>query len=192
MLFISIFSLFMGCSDAEKTEKTDQKTTGQAKKHDPQAGAHNSNHTPQKAHNNSTKNKKEDHSATHGNDSQKTIMDVGPIPENAKVWFIEPANGAVVASPVKIKMGVEGMTIDPATNGIHNGKGHHHVIVNVPPQKKGMVIPMDENHNHFGKGQTETELTLPPGEHTLHLQFANGGHISYGKQLSATVKITVQ
>ena len=106
MLFISIFSLFMGCSDAEKTEKTDQKTTGQAKKHDPQAGAHNSNHTPQKAHNNSTKNKKEDHSATHGNDSQKTIMDVGPIPENANAWlwknkfrpFVRPRLGGPRAS----------------------------------------------------------------------------------------------
>ena len=89
-------------------------------------------------------------------------------------------------------MGVEGMQIDPASNGIHQGKGHHHVIVNTTPQKKGAVIPMDEKHNHFGKGQTEAELTLPSGEHTLHLQFANGGHISYGKQLSATVKITVK
>lgn len=27
---------------------------------------------------------------------------------------------------------------------------------------------------HYGKGQTEAEVTLPPGEHKITLQFADG------------------
>jgi hypothetical protein len=44
----------------------------------------------------------------------------------------------------------------------------------------GQVIPFDDKDLDFGKGQSEAEITLPPGRHTLTLQFADGGHRSYG------------
>ena len=41
------------------------------------------------------------------------------------------------------------------------------------------------------KGQTEAVLDLPPGDYKLTLQFADGLHRSYGKDLSATINIKV-
>jgi hypothetical protein len=113
-----------------------------------------------------------------------------PIPADAKVMFVAPADGATIQGPVKVKMGVEGMTVKPA--GTMEAKtGHHHIIVNDKSIESGTVVPADETHIHYGKGQTETELKLPPGTHTLTLQFANGAHQSYGPQLSTTITITV-
>jgi hypothetical protein len=107
------------------------------------------------------------------------------------VFFVEPANGATVTSPVKIVMGVNGMTVKKAGE-LMKGTGHHHVIVNQGHIAAGTVVPADAKHIHFGGGQTETELTLPVGEHTLTLQFADGFHQSYGKALSSTIHVTVQ
>ena len=112
------------------------------------------------------------------------------VPEGAKVMFVAPADGATLTSPVKVQMGVEGMTVKPA--GTTEAKtGHHHIIVDGEGVKPGTVVPADDTHIHFGKGQTETELKLAPGKHTLTLQFADGAHQSYGPKLSTTITITV-
>ena len=42
----------------------------------------------------------------------------------------------------------------------------------------GETIITDDQHLHFGKGQAVAKLELPPGEHVLRLQFANGAHIA--------------
>ena len=126
----------------------------------------------------------------HGTPDGK-MPNIGSIPEGAKVFFVEPADGATVKSPLLVKMGVEGMTVQPAGE-IVDGTGHHHIIIDADAVATGMVVPADDQHKHFGKGQTETELLLPTGEHTLRLQFANGIHQSYGEQLSATIKVIVE
>lgn len=110
--------------------------------------------------------------------------------EEAKVFFIEPADGATVESPFKIKMGVSGMEVKPAGETVE-GTGHHHLIINGGALQAGKIVPSDEKHLHYGKGQTEAELELEPGEYDLTLQFADGVHASYGKPLSSTIHITV-
>ena len=107
-----------------------------------------------------------------------------------KVYFSEPKDGAEVKSPVKVVMGVEGMEIKPAGEVV-DGTGHHHLLINADDIAAGQVIPTDETHKHFGKGQTETELELAPGDYKLTLQFADGLHRSYGKEMSATINIKV-
>jgi hypothetical protein len=107
------------------------------------------------------------------------------------VSFVEPANGATVSSPFKVKFAVSGMDVKPAGDMTAN-TGHHHLLINATPIKAGEVIPADEKHIHFGKGQTETELTLPPGNYTLTMQFANGLHQAYGPALNKEIKITVK
>jgi len=107
------------------------------------------------------------------------------------VSFVEPANGATVSSPFKVKFAVSGMEVKPAGDMTAN-TGHHHLLVNATPVKAGEVIPADEKHIHFGKGQTETELTLPPGNYTLTMQFANGLHQAYGPAMNKEIKITVK
>lgn len=113
------------------------------------------------------------------------------VPEGARVFFAEPTNGSFVDSPVAVVMGVEGMEVKPAGE-IVPGTGHHHIIVNGDAIAEGGVVPKDTQHIHYGKGETETELELPPGEHTLRLQFANGAHLSYGEKMSATITVKVQ
>jgi hypothetical protein len=118
-------------------------------------------------------------------------------PAGAKVFFVEPKDGAEVSGPltdgkvnVHVKMGAEGITVQAAGQQVE-GTGHHHIIIDGEPLAAGGVVPKDDAHLHFGKGQTEAELSLAPGEHALTLQFADGAHLSYGPQLASAIKIKV-
>ena len=138
----------------------------------------------------------EDHSdhaaAGHSHEAENTgIAKMIPAPEGARVYFRNLEDGAKVTSPVKVEMGVEGITIKPAGELVE-GTGHHHIIINEGPTPLGTVVGADATHIHFGQGQEETELELEPGEYTLTLQFADGFHRSYGEGMSTTIKITVE
>jgi hypothetical protein len=111
--------------------------------------------------------------------------------ESPRISFIEPKDGAVVINPFTLKFEVEGMALKPAGDPTPNS-GHHHLIVDGGPVAKGEVIGSSETLRHFGKAQTETQLTLPPGKHKLTLQFGDGGHVSYGPDLSSTITIDVK
>lgn len=109
------------------------------------------------------------------------------------VDFVFPKDGETVKSPFKVKMSVKGKTVRVAGEAPdEKTTGHHHLIVDGAFTPAGQVIPTDDKHLHFGKGQTETEVKLPPGEHTLTLQFADGAHRSYGEPLSKTIKVKVR
>ena len=109
----------------------------------------------------------------------------------AGVYFVEPANGAVVSSPFKLRFGIRGMEVKPAGDQVA-GQGHHHLLINRASQLKGEIIPADDAHIHFGKAQTETEVKLPPGTYKLTMQFADGFHLSYGEDMAATITVTVK
>lgn len=116
-----------------------------------------------------------------------------PAPPGASVYFISPADGATVPKKFTVKFGLKGMSIAPAGTDEPNS-GHHHLVIDLatlPDMTK--PLPSNEHIMHFGKGQTETELTLPPGKHTLQLVFANYLHIPHdppvvSKQITVTVK----
>jgi hypothetical protein len=95
-----------------------------------------------------------------------------------KVYFVEPQDGAEVSNPIKVKMGVVGLMLKPITDVVDKKSGHHHLIIDGHSIPEKEIIPADDKHLHFGKGETETTITLPPGEHSLTLQFANGRHES--------------
>ncbi|RMG90906.1 MAG: DUF4399 domain-containing protein [Zetaproteobacteria bacterium] len=111
--------------------------------------------------------------------------------DNARVFFVEPTDGATIPGHVKVVMGAEGLTIEPAGK-VHEHAGHFHLIIDGSYVPKGRVVPKDEKHLHFGKGQKETILDLSPGKHTLTLQFADGHHVSYGKKLSQSIQVMVK
>lgn len=128
--------------------------------------------------------------------SQPAAPAVTP-PAGAKVFFIEPTDGAEVKGPlvdgkvsVNIKMGVENVAVQAAGQQIQ-GTGHHHLVVDGEHIALGSVVPKDDTHLHYGKGETETTVMLTPGEHSLTMQFADGAHLSYGPQMSAAIKIKV-
>jgi Domain of unknown function (DUF4399) len=107
------------------------------------------------------------------------------------VMLLEPANGATVSSPFKVRFGVKGMAVAPAGDVVANS-GHHHLLINQSSMPKGQAIPFSPQHMHFGKGQTEAEVTLPAGTYKLTAQFANGAHESYGETMSQTITVTVK
>ena len=107
------------------------------------------------------------------------------------VYFLEPANGATVTSPFMVKFGVKGMEVQAAGDQVAN-VGHHHLLINLESKPKGEIIPFDDVHIHFGKGQTEAMVKLAPGTYKITMQFADGYHLSYGKDMSATMTVTVK
>jgi hypothetical protein len=97
-------------------------------------------------------------------------------PQGAKVFFVEPKNGAEISGPVKVVMGVQGIEIAPAGTEKPN-TGHHHILIDtdVPTGEMALApLPADDHIKHFGKGQTETTLALAPGKHTLQLVVGDG------------------
>ena len=107
------------------------------------------------------------------------------------VMLLEPADGASVSSPFKVRFGIKGMTVAEAGEILANS-GHHHLLVNQAPIAKGESVPFSDQHLHFGKGQTEAEVKLAPGTYKLTAQFANGAHQSYGAAMSRTITVTVK
>lgn len=116
-----------------------------------------------------------------------------PSPEGAEVYFIAPADGARVSSPVKVVFGLRGMGVAPA--GIDRANtGHHHLLIDVPnPPAEGAPIPADANHRHFGGGQTEASIELAPGTHSLQLIMGDMNHVPLDPVvISERITITVE
>jgi hypothetical protein len=117
------------------------------------------------------------------------LISCGAAAQN--VDFATPHDGDTLTSPFMVRFVVKDMEVVPAGE-VKPGTGHHHILIDTPAVADNSVIPADAQHKHFGKGQTETELTLPPGEHTLSLQFADGAHRSYGEAYRKTIRVTVK
>ena len=130
--------------------------------------------------------------------SAAMTLAMSPGPAAAKdgkngVYWIAPKDGATVGQEFDVKMGVIGYELAPASEGLQEGTGHHHIVVDQEGGyvEKGVEIPFDATHLHFGKAQKEGALKLEPGTHTLTLQFANAKHMSYGKKFAKTITVTV-
>ena len=106
------------------------------------------------------------------------------------VSFVEPKDGATVSSPVHVKFAVDGMKVAPAGT-MTEVTGHHHLLIDSGPLPKGEVVPVNDKSLHYGKGQTEADVPLPPGDHKLTAQFADGAHQSYGSTWSQTITVHV-
>jgi hypothetical protein len=108
------------------------------------------------------------------------------------VYFVSPADGERVTSPVTIRFGLRGMGVAPA--GVQSpNTGHHHLLIDIdtlPPDS--LPLPATEQVRHFGLGQTEAEIALEPGEHTLQLVLGDALHIPHQPPVrSEKITITV-
>ena len=136
-----------------------------------------------------TETKEEGHEA-HASTATAVEMPAMPeVPANAKFYFANLKDGQTVTSPLKVEMGVDAMHVDTANGILKPASGHHHILVDIDSIPTGEVIKKDSVHLHFGMAQTSAEIKLPPGKHSLTLQFADALHRSYGSRL--TNKITV-
>jgi hypothetical protein len=115
---------------------------------------------------------------------------VSESPDNAKVYFIQPADGDVVSGSVKINFGLKNMGVAPAGTDRKN-TGHHHLLIDTDVLPNlAQPLPSTDKIKHFGGGQTETEITLSPGKHTLQLLLGNFAHVPHGKPVMSD-KITI-
>ncbi|WP_191969967.1 DUF4399 domain-containing protein [Methylobacterium planeticum] len=112
-------------------------------------------------------------------------------PPGARVYFVQPRNGAVISRKTTIRFGLVGMGVAPAGFDKAN-TGHHHLLIDTPLRSPDERIPNDFNHLHFGLGQTEAQVTLPLGTHTLQLVLADADHIPHSPVvMSEPIKVLV-
>ncbi len=113
-------------------------------------------------------------------------------PDGAEVYFVSPASGDTISNPVSVVFGLKGMGVAPAGTEKEE-TGHHHLLINTDAPSLEEPIPADDNHVHFGGGQTQTEIELPPGEHTLQLLLGDLNHIPHDPPvMSEVITITVE
>jgi hypothetical protein len=122
--------------------------------------------------------------------SVAVAADRKPMPADAKVYIIWPADGQVIpGGKFWVRMGLSNAGVAPA--GIDKKyTGHHHLLVDTDLPPLDQEVPNDKNHLHYGLGQTETRLELPPGRHTLQMLFADDGHVPHDPALYSK-KITI-
>jgi hypothetical protein len=99
----------------------------------------------------------------------------------AKVFFVEPKNGAIVTSPVHMKFGSSGTEISPVPPGdvktARPGMTHYHVGVGVNCLAPGKnIVKGTPSWVHFGDGKSEIDMQLTPGRHKLALQLGDDLH----------------
>ena len=104
-----------------------------------------------------------------------------PAMKKARVFFMEPKNGAMVSSPVHMKFGAEGIEIGAVPAGdvttARPGIGHYHVGVGVSCLPSGkMIVKGTPSWIHFGDGKAEIDMQLTPGKHRLALQIGDDLH----------------
>jgi len=108
------------------------------------------------------------------------------------VTISKPANGATVSSPVEVCMSAWGVEVEPAKNGVSDGKGHNHILVDVALPDLNMPVAKDANHIHMGDGSSCKSIELSAGTHTLRTLFAKGNHMPYNPPLTDVITVTVK
>ncbi len=117
-----------------------------------------------------------------------------PVAGAPVVYFANLADGDTVRSPFRVVFGVTGLGVAPALTD-KELTGHHHLLIDTELSAEEMeyAIPNDDNHRHFGGGQTEVVLDLPPGQHTLQLNFGDLNHEQFDPPvLSEKITVTVE
>ena len=116
--------------------------------------------------------------------------------KKARVFFIEPKNGAQVSSPVHMKFGSEGIEIAAVPPGdvttARPGIGHYHIGVGVACLPTGKtIVKGTPSWVHFGDGKSDIDMQLTPGRHRLALQIGDDLHNTIAgtcQMITVTVK----
>jgi plastocyanin len=118
----------------------------------------------------------------------------------AKVSFVSPQAGAVVSSPVKVKVQVSGFTLDPEAVGKKPVEGHGHLHFSMDegkydhPKYSGANGKLAVKLGVDGKYSPSVTPTivysnLPKGKHELEVYLANNDHSDTG--VEAKTEFTV-
>lgn len=116
-----------------------------------------------------------------------------PAAGSPRVFFVQPQDGAIVKSPVRLEFGIENYelaAVPPEAKEARLGMGHHHVGVEADCLPPGTEIPMASPWVHFGKANTNIDMMLEPGPHKLTLQLGDDLHRTI-EGLCTTINVTV-
>jgi hypothetical protein len=98
-----------------------------------------------------------------------------------RVFFVEPKDGAILASPIKMKFGSEGIEIAAVPPGdiktTRPGVAHYHVGIDqdcLPPGQT--IVKGTPSWVHFGDGKDVFESQMAPGKHKLAVQLGDDLH----------------
>jgi hypothetical protein len=111
-----------------------------------------------------------------------------------RVYFAEPANGAMVKSPVHLVFASDQFTIAAVPQGevkeVRANTGHYHLGTDTKCLAPGTVIPKADPWIHFGMGNNTIDMQLTPGPHTLVLQAGDDKHTTI-TGLCETISVNV-
>jgi uncharacterized protein DUF4399 len=112
-----------------------------------------------------------------------------------RVFFMEPANGATVKSPVHLVFGSEAVTIAPVPPGevteVRPNTAHYHLGVDTDCLPVGSLIPKANPWVHFGDGKNTIDMQLSPGMHKLVVQAGDDKHATM-TGLCETINVNVE
>ena len=115
-------------------------------------------------------------------------------PQGPRVFFIQPADGATVKSPVRLEFGAADFTIAAVPQGTPTetrpNLGHHHVAIDADCLPTGTPIPRAAPWVHFGDGKNVIDMQLPTGKHRLTLQVGDDLHRTI-EGLCSTITVNV-
>jgi len=115
-------------------------------------------------------------------------------PQGRRVFFIQPADGATVKSPVRLEFGAQDFTIAAVPPGTltetRPDLGHHHVAIDADCLPTGTAIPRAAPWVHFGDGKNVIDMQLPAGSHRLTLQIGDDLHRTI-EGLCTTISVNV-
>ena len=133
-----------------------------------------------------------------GASAQEAAKPAAAKKTKARVFFVEPKNGATVTSPLHMKFGSEGIEISPVPPGdltkeqVRPGKAHYHVGIDqscLPAGKN--IVKGTPSWVHFGDGKDVFDSQLTPGKHKLALQLGDDMHDTIPgtcQEITVTVK----
>lgn len=129
-----------------------------------------------------------------GNDSKKAEGSGGKIKmKSAGIVITKPLSMSDVTSPVEVCIEANGYTVEPAKNGVNEGKGHHHLIIDAGLPDLSQPIPKDGQHIHMGDGSTCKKIELSSRKmHTITALFAKGNHVPYVPPVTSSVVVFVK
>jgi len=105
------------------------------------------------------------------------------------VRIVQPQNNAKVTNPVKVCMELRGLKLQKAKEGVQEGKGHHHILMNSLPID--LSQPIQKGEIHMGDASNCRELTLKPGLNIIYAVFAYGNHVPYDPPITDKIIVTV-
>ena len=111
------------------------------------------------------------------------------------MFFVQPADGATVTSPVHLEFGAENFQITAVPQGTvtetRPALGHHHVAIDADCLPTGTAIPRAAPWVHFGDGKNVIDMQMPSGQHRLTLQVGDDLHRTI-EGLCSTITVNVQ